>query len=731
MPEFWEFPTVSMGLGPINAIYQARFNRYLHARGIADTSQKRVWAFLGDGECDEPEALGALTLAARDGLDNLTFVVNCNLQRLDGPVRGNGKIIQELEAVFRGAGWNVIKVIWGRQWDPLLARDRHGVLEQKMMDTLDGDYQLYSVEDGAFVRKHFFGPDPELARIVEDISDDDIKRLRRGGHDYRKMYAAYKMATESVGQPTVILAKTVKGWTLGAGVAGRNVTHQKKKLEDDQLRTFRDLLELPIPDDQLDELPFHHPGPKSDEVRYLIERRRALGGFVPTRRRQATTPIAPPADAAFAEFLEGTKAGVEASTTMAYVRMLRKLMKDQALGRRVVPIIPDEARTFGMDPLFAEFGIYASQGQKYTPVDADYVMKYHEAADGQILQEGITEAGALCDFTAASTSYSTHGEPTVPFYMFYSMFGFQRVADLIWACADQRGRGFLLGATAGRTTLMGEGLQHNDGQSHVMASLVPSVHAYDPAYAFEAAIITREGLRRMLDENDDVIYYLTLYNEAYAMPAMPEGASDGVLKGLYRFREAPKGKHRVRLLGSGPMLNEVLRAADMLAEDHDVAAEVWSATSYSELRRDGLEVDRWNRLHPGSPARKPYVTECLGDEDAPIVCASDYMKTMPDMIAKWVPSNFTALGTDGFGRSDTRQALRRFFEIDAAHIVVAALSGLCRAGAVKESVVARAMKALEIDPDTDAPESRDLGPRKVEKTNGARKSKSRRKTPSR
>jgi len=702
MPDFWEFPTVSMGLGPINAIYQAKFNRYLQARGIKDTSNQHVWAFLGDGETDEPEALGALSMASRDGLDNLIFVVNCNLQRLDGPVRGNGKIIQELESVFRGAGWNVIKVVWGREWDALLAKDHEGELVQKMMDTVDGEYQRFSVEGGPAIREDFFDT-PGLQKMIDGYSDADLVHLRRGGHDYRKVFAAYKAAVEAEGAPTVILAKTVKGWTLGGGVAGRNVTHQKKKLEDTELQTFRDVLELPITDEQLQEVPFYHPGADSPEIEYMLERRRALGGFVPTRNR-TSRPVKAPAASLFDEFLQGTKKQTEASTTMAFVRLLRKLMKSDEIGARVVPIVPDEARTFGMDPLFAEFGIYASGGQKYTPVDAEYLLKYHEAKDGQLLEEGITEAGSLSEFTAASTAYSTHGEPMIPFFMFYSMFGFQRVGDSIWSCADQRGRGFLLGATAGRTTLTGEGLQHDDGQSHVQASVVPGLHQYDPAFAYESAVIVRDGLRRMLEEEEDDLYYITLYNENYVQPAMPEGAEEGILKGLYLYQGAPtKKKHAVRLLGSGPMLNAALRAAELLAE-LDVAADVWSAPSYGELRRDAMACERWNRLHPAKPEKEPYVTTCLGDDEGgPVVAATDYMKAVPHMIAPYVTRDFHALGTDGFGRSGTREELRRFFENDAEHIAITALSALARNGKIRPKVVTDAMKRWGIDPDAPDP----------------------------
>jgi pyruvate dehydrogenase E1 component len=666
-----------------------------------------VWAFLGDGECDEPEALGALSLAGREGLENLIFVVNCNLQRLDGPVRGDGKIIQELESDFRGAGWNVIKVVWGREWDDLLARDVNGLLVQKMFDTVDGEYQRYSVETGAYIRERFFGPDPELRQIVEHLSDSDLENLRRGGHDYRKLYAAYKLATETKGQPTVILAKTIKGWTLGKGVEARNITHQAKKLEEDELRKFRDRLQLPIPDDKLGDAPYYHPGPGSEEVRYMLERRRALGGVMP-RRKPARVSVKLPEPDLYAEFLEGTDEKIEVSTTMAFVRMLRKLMKHPGIGSRVVPIIPDEARTFGMEALFSEFKIYAPYGQKYTPVDAEFVLKYAEGKDGQILEEGITEAGSLASFTAASTSHASHGKPVFPFFMFYSMFGFQRVGDLIWSMADQRGRGFLIGATAGRTTLQGEGLQHDDGHSHVVASTVPACLAYDPAYAYEVAVIVREGLRRMWEANEDVFYYLTLYNETYRMPAMPHGAEEGIVRGLYRFRPAPaSGKHHAQILASGPIVNEGVRAQGILADRFDVSAAVWSAPSFPELRREALRCERWNRLHPGEPPRIPYVTRCLRETKGPIVASTDYMKQLPDMVGRWVPRDYTVLGTDGFGRSDTREALRRYFEIDAEHIVVAVLAALAREGAVRPEVVARAIKEFEIEPEALDPASPD------------------------
>ena len=700
MPDFWEFPTVSMGLGPISAIYQARFNRYLLHRGLADTSGSRVWAFLGDGEMDEPESLGALWVAGRERLDNLTFVVNCNLQRLDGPVRGNGKIVQELEGIFRGAGWNVIKVIWGREWDELLARDRDGALVNKMNETLDGEFQKYSVAGGAYIREHFFGPDPRLQRLVEHLSDDDLTRLRRGGHDYRKLYAAYLAATEHRGAPTVILAKTIKGWTLGPGVEGRNITHQAKKLSEAELRIFRDRLELPIPDDELKDAPYFHPGPDSPEVRYLLERRRALGGSLP-RRIVRSRPLPEPADATDAEFARGSTAAV--STTMVFAKLLRNLMRDPDLGRQVVPIIPDEARTFGMDPLFKEVGIYASQGQRYEPVDSDLLLSYREAKDGQVLEEGITEAGSMASFQAAATSYATHGEPMIPFYIFYSMFGFQRTGDQAWAFGDARGRGFMLGATAGRTTLNGEGLQHEDGHSHLLASTIPPLRAYDPAFAYELATIVRDGIRRMHGQGDDILCYITLYNENYPMPPKPDGVDEGIVRGLYRFLPTPGieggAKGRVRLVGSGTILQQALAARDLLADRFGVAAEVYSATSWQLLRRDALEVERWNRLHPEEAPRVPYVTEVLGPDGGPVVLVSDWVKALPDLLGRWLPAGHVTLGTEGFGRSDTREALRALFEIDASHVAVAALDGLRRAGELPAATVAAAIAELGIDPD--------------------------------
>ncbi|HEY2667648.1 MAG TPA: pyruvate dehydrogenase (acetyl-transferring), homodimeric type [Actinomycetota bacterium] len=712
MPAFWEFPTVSMGLTGINAIYQARFNRYLLHRGMKDTSEQRVWAFLGDGEMDEPESVGALHLAAHEGLDNLTFVVNCNLQRLDGPVRGNGKIIQELEALFRGAGWQVIKVIWGREWDDLLARDAEGALVNKMNTTLDGEFQAYSVESsGAYIRERFFGPDPRLKQMVAHLSDDQLWRLRRGGHDYRKVYAAYKVATEVRDAPTVILAKTVKGWALGPEFEARNATHQIKKMTEQELRSFAERLQVEIPAKKIsgEELPFYHPGEHSDEIQYLRDQRRALGGFVPERRVRPKL-VTLPDRKVYDSFDSGTvERGQEVSTTMAFVRLLRDLMRDRELGPHVVPIIPDEGRTFGMESLFKDFKIYSPMGQRYDPVDANMLLSYTEARTGQILEEGITEAGSMASATAAGTAYATHGVQMVPFFLFYSMFGFQRVGDLIWAFGDARGRGFLLGCTAGRTTLNGEGLQHEDGQSHLLAAPVPNCRSYDPAFAYETAAIVREGLRRMIGASgspgEDVFYYLTLYNENYVMPAKPEGCDEGILAGMYLVKPAPEARtHRAQLLGSGSILpTQVLKAQELLAADHDVAADAWSVTSYKLLREDGLDAERWNRLHPTEPPRVPFVTRALEGAEGPVVAASDWVKAVPDLIGRFVPAPYVVLGTDGYGRSDTRANLRRHFEVDAEHIVVATLSALAASGDVKPEVVAEAIKRYGIDADRPNP----------------------------
>ena len=701
MPDFWEFPTVSMGLGPIAAVYQARLNRYLQSRKLADTSASRVWAFLGDGEMDEPESIAALSLAAREGLDNLTFVINCNLQRLDGPVRGNGKIIQELEGLFRGAGWNVVKVIWGREWDDLLARDVEGVLVNKMNDTVDGEFQKYAVAGGAYIREHFFGQDPRLRKLVEHLSDDELARLRRGGHDYRKVYAAYRAATEYRGGPTVVLAQTIKGYALGPGVEARNITHQAKKLSEAELRVFRDRLELPIPDDKLHDAPYYHPGANSEEVQYMLERRRALGGPLP-RRVVRSAPISAPRPEVDAEFTTGSEMAV--STTMAFGRLLRNLIRDPNIGRQIVPIVPDEARTFGLDPLFKEVGIYASGGQRYEPVDSDLVLSYREAVDGQVLEEGITEAGSSASLQVAATAYATHGVPLIPFYIFYSMFGFQRTGDQFWALADERGRGFVMGATAGRTTLHGEGLQHDDGHSHVLASVIPNIRAYDPAYAYELASIVREGIDRMYIKGQDVFYYVTLYNENYSMPKRPDDLTDEqISRGIYRLLAAPvlgkaaKVKEPVRLVGSGSILQQVVAARDLLAE-RGIPAEVYSATSFQQLRVDGLETDRWNRLNPGAEARAPHVARVLPPDAGQIVIATDWIRAYPDLVAPWLPASRIVLGTDGFGRSDTRETLRRLFAIDAPHIAAAALSGLARAGKVSAEEAQAAAKDFGIDP---------------------------------
>ena len=710
MPDFWEFPTVSMGLGPLAAVYQARFNRYLAARGIKDTSDNHVWCFVGDGETDEPEALGSISIAAREGLDNLTFVVNCNLQRLDGPVRGNGKIIQELEAVFRGAGWNVIKVIWARDWDELLAKDVDGALVHRMGEIVDGDSQKYSVESGAYIREHFFGQDPRVLAMVADKTDDQLKALRRGGHDHIKLYAAYRAALEHAGRPTVILAQTVKGWTLGPGVEARNITHQAKKLNEQELKIFRDRLQLPIPDSKLKDAPYYHPGPNAPEMRYLQERRAALGGPVP-RRLVVQKSIDLPADGVFAEFMEGSGTQ-EASTTMAFAKLLRNLLRDKGIGERIVPIIPDEARTFGMDPLFKEVGIYAAQGQRYDPVDSNLVLSYREAKDGQVLEEGITEAGSSAEFQAAGTSYATHGEPMIPFYIFYSMFGFQRTGDEFWAFGDARGRGFLLGGTAGRTTLNGEGLQHEDGHSPLVASVIPNIRIYDPAFAYETAVMVREGISRMYGAApEDVFYYLALYNENYAMPPRPDDATDeAILRGLYRFAAAPevaaspgdRGPLTATILGSGSIMQQALRAQHLLAERFGVAAEVWSATSYQLLRNEALGIERWNRLHAAEEPRTPLVAQLLAEPGGrgPIVAVSDYLRAWPDLISRWVPGgSWRSLGTDGFGRSDTREALRRFFEVDAESVALAVLAELARCGRIEPERVAAAARDLGLDPE--------------------------------
>jgi pyruvate dehydrogenase E1 component len=703
MPDFWQFPTVSMGLGPLLSIYQARFNRYLRARGLTQGEEPKVWAFIGDGESDEPETLGSLTLASREGLDNLVWVVNCNLQRLDGPVRGNGKIIQELEAAFQGAGWNVIKVIWGADWDPLLAADKTGLLLKRMEEAVDGDYQKYSVEPGSYTRRHFFGKYPELLELVNHLTDDQIRKLLRGGHDSRKVYAAYKAAMEHKGRPTVILAKTVKGYGLGEAGEGRNITHQQKKLNEKELREFRARFDIPIGDDEIAESPFYRPPADSRETKYFLGQRKKLGGFVPQRVAKAPALQVPKLEA-FGDLLKGA-ARTEMSTTMSFVRMLTMLLRDKTIGRQIVPIIPDEARTFGLDALFRESGIYSSKGQLYEPVDKKSLLYYNEKKDGQILEEGITEAGAMASFLAAGTSYSTHGLPMVPFYIYYSMFGFQRIGDLMWLAGDIRARGFLLGATSGRTTLNGEGLQHQDGHSLVLSSTIPPLRTYDPAYGYEVAVIIADGLRRMYVEGEDVFYYLALYNENYDMPPMPEGVAEGILKGLYRFKAGPaKRAIKAHILGSGPILREALRAQAILAERYDVSADVWSATSYKLLRNDALLARRWNMLHPTEPPRKSYVETLLAAEQGMFVAVSDNMKLVPDQIAPWVPGGLTTLGTDGYGRSDTRERLRRFFEVDAESVVVGTLHALAEKGQLDRSVVAKAIKDLDLDPDKQYPQ---------------------------
>jgi pyruvate dehydrogenase E1 component len=705
MPDYWQFPTVSMGLGPIMAIYHARFLRYLAHREIQDTSQRHVWCFLGDGECDEPESLGSISLAAREYLDNLIFVVNCNLQRLDGPVRGNGKIIQELETVFRGAGWNVIKVIWGSTWDPLLAADHDGLLVRRMNEAVDGDYQRYAIDTGAYTREHFFGKYPELLKRVEHLSDDELARLARGGHDPLKVYAAYHAAVNHRGQPTVILAKTIKGYGMGDAGEGRNIAHQAKKFGPEYRTTFAKRFSLPFGEQQIKEAVFYKPPDDSPEIRYLHERRKELGGYLPSRVVKCP-PLKAPGDDLIKPFFEGS-GGRPASTTMVFVDLLKRLLQHKDLGRYVVPIIPDEARTFGMEGMFSTFGIYSNVGQLYEPVDYNTMLKYKEAKNGQILEEGITEAGAMSSCIAAGTAYANLGVPMIPFFIYYSMFGFQRVGDLIWAAADQRMRGFLLGGTAGRTTLMGEGLQHQDGHSHILASTVPNVIAYDPAYAYEIALIIQEGIRRMYDKGESVLYYLTLANENYPMEPMPEGCREGVLKGMYRFRPStlknPKAKSKVHLLGSGSILREALRAQEMLAEKYGVAADVWSVTSYKELRREALECERWNRLHPTAPPRRSYLEDLLARESGVFLAASDYMKSWPELIQRWVPGGLTPLGTDGFGRSETRTALRRFFEVDAEFVALATLEQLAKRGEIKADAVAKAIADLGINPEKPDP----------------------------
>ncbi|MFN0137627.1 MAG: pyruvate dehydrogenase (acetyl-transferring), homodimeric type [Phycisphaerae bacterium] len=697
MPDFWEFPTVSMGLGPISSIYQARFNEYLLDRGLADTSNTRVWAFLGDGEMDEPESLGAITLAAREQLDRLTWVVNCNLQRLDGPVRGNGSIISELEAAFRGAGWNVIKVIWGSDWDPLLDADDDGLLVDAMNRTVDGQWQRYSVEAGSYAREKFFGQHPKLQEMVAGISDEQLASLRLGGHDPAKVYAAFKSATEHTGQPTVILARTIKGYGLGEAGEGKNITHQQKKLNEDEMRAFRDRFDIPVRDEHIGEAPFCRFENGSPELEYLLDRRRALGGFVPGRK-VLVGPLPAVPKTVFDEFYGGS-GEQSASTTMAYVRMLGRLLRDKEVGKLIVPIIPDEARTFGMEALFRTYGIYAHAGQQYEPVDAHLLLKYEERQNGQILEEGITEAGSLASFTAAGAAYANLGVNTIPFFTYYSMFGFQRVGDSIWAAADMRCKGFLVGATAGRTTLNGEGLQHQDGHSPIHASTVPNCVTYDPAFACELAVIIHDGIRRMYTERENIFYYLTVYNETYQQPPMVAGSEEGILRGMYKFRAAEKpGKMpRIHLFGSGPLMRAALKAQETLRDKFGVAADVWSITSYNELYRDAINCDRWNRLHPDQPARKPYITQQLEGEAWPVVATSDYIKLLSQRLAPWTPKGIHALGCDGFGRSETREELRRFFEIDAEHTTYAALYELSRSGQFDAKKLPAALRELGID----------------------------------
>ena len=697
MPEFWEFPTVSMGLAAISAIYQARFNRYLHDRGLRDTSNSKVWAFLGDGETDEPETLGALTLASRENLDNLIFVVNCNLQRLDGPVRGNGHIIQELEAAFRGAGWHVIKVVWGSSWDPLLEADDSGLLVQRMGEVVDGEYQKYIVEHGGYIRENFFGAYPELTKLVESYSDERLYNLRRGGHDPIKVNAAYHKAMLNEGAPTVILAKTVKGYGLGEAGEGRNITHQQKKLNEDELRQFRDRFDIPITDEQLAEAPFYRPREDSDVVQYILDRRESLGGFVPSRVVKVD-PLDGPSKEIFKEFFKGS-GDRKASTTMAFVRLLARLMDDPQIGKLIVPIVPDEARTFGLDALFRKHGIYAHTGQLYEPVDSHLLLHYREAKDGQILEEGITEAGSMASFMAAGSAYATHGIDMIPFFMFYSMFGFQRIGDSIWAAADMRSKGFLLGCTAGRTTLAGEGLQHQDGHSLLHASTVPNCISYDPAFAHEVAIIVQDGIKRMYEDREDIFYYMTLENEPYVQPPKPEGCDEGVLKGLYLYKAAEDsdGRPCVHLFGSGAILNEVLKANELLAGEFGIASDVWSVTSYTELQRDAVAADRWSSTHPGQTPRTPYLLEMVGGDDDPIIAASDYVRNVPDQIASWLGGRLVSLGTDGFGRSDTREALRAYFGVDAKAISFAVVTALAQRGQLSEDTVQKSMKLLSRD----------------------------------
>jgi pyruvate dehydrogenase E1 component len=703
MPDFWQFPTVSMGLGPIMSLYQARFNRYLQARGLTNWKEEpKVWAFLGDGESDEPESLGAITLAARENLDNIIWVVNCNLQRLDGPVRGNGKIIQELEGLFHGAGWNVIKVIWGTEWDDIIKRDKTGLLLQRMEECVDGDYQKYIVEPGSYTRQHFFGKYPQLLELVNHLSDGQISKLLRGGHDVRKMYAAYKSAMDHKGRPTVVLAKTVKGYGLGEAGEGKNISHQQKKMNEKELREFRERFGIPISDDVIAETPFYRPPADSPETKYLLERRKALGGFVPARIVKPAVLDVPKLDY-FTEFSKGS--AMEASTTMAFVRLVTILLRHKGISKNIVPIIPDEARTFGLDALFREIGIYSSKGQLYDPVDSSSLLFYHEAKDGQILEEGISEAGSMASFIAAGTSYASHGVPTIPFYIYYSMFGPQRVGDLFWLAGDIRAKGFLLGATSGRTTLNGEGLQHQDGHSLLHASTIPTCLPYDPAFGYELAVIVSDGLRRMYVENEDIFYYIALYNENHAMPPMPPGVEDGILKGLYKFKSGAEGKKvKAHILGSGPIIQSALKAQEILSERYDVSADVWSATSYKLLRTDAIRCQRWNMMHPTEPPKKSYLENLLAKEQGTFVAVSDNIRTVPDQIAPWVPGGLFTLGTDGFGRSDTRARLRRFFGMDVESTVIGTLYALAEKNIIGCEVVAQAIKDLGVDPEKVQPQ---------------------------
>ncbi|MEM6817156.1 MAG: pyruvate dehydrogenase (acetyl-transferring), homodimeric type [Pseudomonadota bacterium] len=702
MPDFWQFPTVSMGLGPMMAIYQARFMRYLEHRGMIEPNDRKVWCFMGDGETDEPESLGAITMPVREGLDNLVFVINCNLQRLDGPVRGNGKIIQELEAAFSGAGWNVVKVVWGSRWDSLLAKDNKGLLRRVMEETVDGEYQNYKNKGGAYTRENFFGKFEELKAMVANMSDEDIWRLNRGGHDPLKVYAAYDNAMNHKGQPTVILAKTVKGFGLGEGGGeGANTTHQQKKLDEEALRAFRDRFNIPVSDAELKDVPYCKPEPGSIEMEYLMERRAKLGGSLPQRRTSAPKLKTPELDA-FKTQLQGSGER-EQSTTMALVRMLTTLVKDKGIGKHIVPIVPDEARTFGMEGMFRQVGIYSSKGQLYTPQDADQLMFYKESKEGQILEEGINEGGAFCSWLAAGTSYSNHGLPMIPFYIYYSMFGYQRIGDFIWAGGDMQARGFLIGGTAGRTTLSGEGLQHQDGHSHVLMSTIPNCRAYDPAYAYELAVVVQDGLRRMFDEQENVFYYITTMNENYVQPEMPADVEEGILRGMYLLQKGSRGKVRAQLFGSGTILREVLGAAEMLKEDFRIPADVWSVTSYNELRRECLEVERWNQLHPDDAPRESFLESSLKDIKGPFVAATDYMKIVPDQIQRWIPGHYITLGTDGFGRSDSRKALREFFEVDRRYIVITTLKAMADEGAIDQATVAQAIEKYGIDPDRPDP----------------------------